>query len=212
MFGKEYSNLFNVDVVCHGVTSNRVYKMYIENIEKKKKKKVKNIKWRDKIKGWGPNRITIFLEDGEKITTTSRQNRFQTGFLNNLYLRNSCYTCQYARLPRISDISLADFWGYNGKLMQDNRNRGISAVIISTKKGQDLFNNIKGSLTYHSVEKQYLTSRSRHVYIHPEINNDREEFFKDIDKMSFNKLCKKYKMKNSEILFYLKRLKMKIKR
>lgn len=198
-------------MVCHGVPSNEVYRRFIENIEKNKKRKVVNIRWRDKIKGWGPNRVTIFLEDGEKITTTSRQNRFQTGFLNNLYLRNSCYKCQYARLPRISDISLADFWGYNGKLLEENENKGISAVIITTKKGQDIFNDIKKYITYHSVEKEYLTSRSRHVYIHPEENSQREQFFKDIDKMSFNKLCKKYKMKNSELKFYIGRLKTKIK-
>lgn len=212
MFGKDYNNLYTIDVVCHGVPSNKVYKKFIENLERKKKNKVRNIRWRDKIKGWGPNRITIFFEDGEKNTTTSRQNRFQTGFLNNLYLRNSCYQCRYARLPRISDISLADFWGYDGKLLDENKNKGISAVIISTKKGQDIFNEIKENLTYHGVEENYLTSRSRHVYLHPEENTQRDYFFKDLDKMSFNRLSKKYKMKNSETLFYINRLKAKIKK
>lgn len=198
--GKEYERLFTIDVVCHGVPSMAVYREYIKYMEEKRKEKVINVKWRDKIKGkWGPNHVTIMFDNGSTSTTTSIDNPFQRGFLYNLYLRPSCYECKYAKLPRIGDISLADFWQYNGKFKRTNKNRGLSAMIISSEKGEKLFQCIKNSINYHPVEKEYLTSRSRHVYIHPERNENRELFYKDFHNIPFEKLCKKYKIKLSEI-------------
>lgn len=210
VLNKNYEKLYTVDVVCHGVPSSKVYRRYIENIQCKYNKEVINIKWRDKVNGWGPNRITLYFKDNTKHTTISRENPFQKGFLDNIYLRPSCYKCIYARLPRIGDISLADFWGYDGKLCKENKNKGISAIIVSSKKGKKLFENIKEQLNYHEVSQDYLTSRSRHTYIHPEENKLRTNFFEDFENMSFNKLCRKYNMKESNIKIILKKIKRKI--
>lgn len=208
---KDYLNLFTIDVVCHGVPSNKVYKKYIDYVEKNKKHKVTNIKWRDKKDGkWGPNKITLYFDDGSTSTTISRENPFQVGFLENLYLRPSCYTCKYAALPRIADISLADFWGYDKEFLEKNNNKGISIVIISTIKAKDLINKLKDKMNIHSVEEEYVKSKSRHVYIHPLENSKREEFFKDLDIISFKKISKKYKMRNVEIVKFLKKVKRKI--
>lgn len=190
--GENQKKLYTCDVVCHGVPSIKVFKQYIECTEKKKKVKVKDICFRDKIHGWGPNYVSLKLENGKKISNVSIENTFQLGFLQNIYLRPSCYSCRYARLPRIGDISLADFWGYNGPLQKNNKNRGLSAIIISTQKGKELFEMIKSNIEYHEVEKEFLTSKSRHVYIHPEVNSQREEFFKDFNNMDFETLTKKY--------------------
>lgn len=209
---KKYDNLYTCDVVCHGVPSNKVYNKFIKYIEDKNKKKVKNIKWRDKVCGWGPNRITIYFDDNSSITTTSKNNMFQNGFLNNLYLRPSCYECKYAKLPRIGDISLADFWGYEGNLKQINNNKGISAIIISSDNGKKLFNEIKDNIEYHEVTEEFLTTRSRHSYKPPIKNNRRDEFFKDINKKNFYRLAKKYKMKNSKTNEVIAKIKRKIKK
>ena len=216
--GKEYDKLYTVDIVCHGVPSMAVYRKYINYIEEKNKKKVVNIKWRDKIKGkWGPNHVTIVFDKGSTITSTSLDNPFQRGFLYNLYLRPSCYECKYAKLPRIGDISLADFWGYDGKLKKENKNKGLSALIISSKKGEEIFKNIADNINYHQVTREYLTSRSRHVYIHPEQNENRKQFYKDFSNMPYEQLCEKYKIKLSiiekkkeQIWKFLRMIKQKI--
>ena len=141
---KDYEKLYTVDVVCHGVPSMSVYRKYIKYIEKKYKKRVININWRDKIKGkWGPNHVTILFDDGSSVSTISLNNLFQRGFLYNIYLRPSCYKCIYAKIPRIGDLSLADFWGYDGNLKKKNKNKGISAVIVSSKKGEKAFEEIE---------------------------------------------------------------------
>lgn len=207
-----YEKLYTIDVVCHGVPSNAVYQKYITYLEYKFNKKVTFIKWRDKINGWGPNRITLYFNDDSKYTTVSRENPFQTGFLDNIYLRPSCYKCIYAKLPRIGDISLADFWGYDGKLLGDNQNKGLSAVIISSKKGNEFWEAIKKDLVVEKVDEQYLKERCRHAYIHPVLNKNREKFFEDFKNMKFNKLARKYNMEKPLIIKILKKAKTKIKR
>lgn len=205
---KEYSNLYTVDVVCHGVPSNAVYRKYIEFMEKQNNKKVTNIKWRDKVNGWGPNRITLYFDDNTTKTTISRENPFQIGFLDNVYLRPSCYECKYAKLPRIADISLADFWGYDKELLKNNNNKGLSIIVVSSNKGNTLLKNIEKNIIYHEVEEEYVKSKSRHVYIHPIKNKRRTNFFEDFNKMSFDNLAKKYMKKTSVI----KKIKISIKK
>lgn len=189
---KDYDNLITCDIVCHGVPSKAVFKKYINEVEKKYDTKVTNIIWRDKTYGWGPNRVTLILEDGRKITTTSQENSFQKGFLDNVYLRPSCYKCKYAKFPRIADISLADFWGYEGELVKENNNLGLSVIIVSSVKGSKLFKSINKSIKYHEVKEEYVKERCRHAYLPPKYNSDRERFFKDFDKLTFEKLSDKY--------------------
>ena len=203
---KDYEKLYTCDVVCHGVPSNKVYEKYIEHVEKENNKKVKNVQWRNKTNGWGPNKVAIIFDDNTSLIKPSRQNMFQNGFLINLYLRPSCYECKYARLPRVGDISLADFWGYDGELVEENENKGLSAIIISSEKGVNLFNSIKHNVRFHSVSKEYLTKRSRHVYTHPVNNKNRAKFFADFDKIKFLKLAKKYEMIPNKCKTIIKRI------
>lgn len=189
---KNYDKLITCDVVCHGVPSKTVFDKYIAEINAKFKDKAVSICWRDKRYGWGPNRVSIQFASGNEVITTSQENPYQKGFLDNLYLRPSCYECPYAKLPRVGDISLADFWGYEGRLNECNINEGLSLVIISSEKGQKIFNKIKDLCIIERVTEDYVRQRSRHAYIQPIYNNKRGKFYKEFYKKSFESLSKKY--------------------
>lgn len=190
--GKDYPTLYTCDVVCHGVPSKAIFDKYISELNIQNDTKAVRMEWRDKREGWGPNRVSVQFENGKEIITTSAENAYQKGFLTNLYLRSSCYSCQYAKLPRVGDISLADFWGYDGKLLSDNANKGLSAIIISSDKGKELLKSIENSIVIEAVTKEYLTARSRHAYLPPEPNPDRSRFLKKSQNCSFSALSKKY--------------------
>jgi len=203
---KDYNNLISCDVVCHGVPSRAVFNKYIDELNHKMHDTAVSICWRDKRFGWNPNRISIQFKSGREIITTSLENQYQKGFLSNLYLRPSCYKCPFAKLPRIGDISLADFWRYEGSLQQGNENNGLSIIIISTSKGKLIFDKIKKNCTVETVAKEYVTRKSRHVYTHPTCNKNRDAFFRDFQEKKFNALYRKYiKPKKKPILFRIKR-------
>ena len=67
-----------------------------------------------------------------------------------MYLRNSCYCCPAKSGKSHSDITLADFLGIQSVFPHIDDNNGVSAVMINTTKGEEIFNSL-------SVEKYETT-------------------------------------------------------
>ena len=61
--------------------------------------------------------------------------------------RKSCYACPYARLPRVGDCSIADFWGIgrHGKSFKHNVLKGVSLVLANNAKGINAVQNLQES-------------------------------------------------------------------
>lgn len=53
-----------------------------------------------------------------------------------MYLRPSCHSCKYSVIPRIADISLADFWGVGSHHPEWDDDKGTSLVMVQTEKGE----------------------------------------------------------------------------
>ena len=149
--GREYSNLILVDIVCHGVPSNKMFREYLHSLEQKEGASLTEFTFRDKNVGWGINGRAVFQKDNK---TTSRvlwqsASSYLYYFVQGWLYRESCYQCPYTCEHRPGDITLCDFWGiekshpeYLGKDGMDER-MGISAVIVNTTKGQELLENLQ---------------------------------------------------------------------
>jgi len=163
---KEYENLLTVDVVCHGVPSPLVWRKYIvESITKLDKHKqisyenITDINFRNKEKGWKAYRFVLKVLSGNKniiINQPFNQNIFMKGFLQNLYLRPSCYKCPAKSFKSGSDITLGDFWGISNFIPEMDDDRGTSMVAVNTTKGEGLYSGL--ALT--SVKTSYKTALS----------------------------------------------------
>ena len=65
-------------------------------------------------------------------------------FYKHIMFRHSCGACKYTNLQRPSDITIADFWGWEKIDSQINADdKGVSLVFCNTKKGLDLFDAVK---------------------------------------------------------------------
>ncbi len=192
---KEYDNLITCDVVCHGVPSEKVYRKFVEYKEKQHKKKMTAMYFRDKRHGWHHNMIVEMYEDGSEEATQSYAHPFQRGFLDNVYLRPSCYECKACGIPRVADISLADYWNadrYSKEFSKENADRGMSIVVLSSDKGRQIFDQIKKEVFFEELSVDAVKECSRHSYLPPEKNPIREEFFSVLPRLSYKKLLKKY--------------------
>ena len=142
--GKAYENLLTVDLICHGVPSNRMFQDFVKALEQKENGRVVSFSFRDKSMGWGKNGSAV-IESGGK---TYRKKLWESAsaypyyFAKSLLSRENCYTCKYACANRPGDISLGDYWGiekshpeYLGKNGFDDT-KGISAVIANTDQGK----------------------------------------------------------------------------
>jgi coenzyme F420-reducing hydrogenase beta subunit len=61
----------------------------------------------------------------------------------NLILRPCCYSCRFASLSRVSDITIGDFWGINKIFPEFDDNKGVSLVLINTFRGNAVFHSIQ---------------------------------------------------------------------
>lgn len=145
-------NLLLVDVVCHGVPSPKIFEDYKEYLEKQYNSKIIKINFRHKAENRVQN-IKIDFENGQTyISCIENGDYFYTLFLKDLILRDSCYNCNYKSFNRVSDISLADFWGYDKGIAKEfGDTKGISLVLINTIKGLDYFEKIKNNLHYMEI-------------------------------------------------------------
>ena len=127
--------LILADIVCHGVPSPYVWRDYLEYQEKIHGGRIQEVSFRDKKTfGWAAHKET-FLIDGVMYPETS----FTHLFYRHIMLRPSCGSCPYADVRRSSDITLADFWGWQKTVPDFNADdRGVSLVLVNTERGAEM--------------------------------------------------------------------------
>ncbi len=174
---KRPAGLITCDVVCHGIPSLRMFKEYIRTLEKKKRRKVVRIVYRDKSLGWKKNQIAIYFEDGQVIKEWSGSHAYHSSYLAGLISRPSCKGCRYQTLPRISDITLADFWKYQGILYPENAEYGVSLVICSNAAGKEFFKSTLSLLDTEQVPIELAVKSSPHLTKPAPVHLYRNQFF-----------------------------------
>ncbi len=139
--GKDYENLIAIDLICHGVPSNKMFKDYIHYFETEKNIKVDQFTFRDKKIGWGKNGSAI-ANSGKRYRLFESAQSYFFLFANSMLMRSNCYSCKYACSHRPGDLTIGDFWGIQKEhpmyLKNDkiNESKGISVIIANTEKGK----------------------------------------------------------------------------
>ncbi len=138
--GKEYENLYTMDIICHGVPSPRAFKDYVDFMEKKEGSPINNILFRAKKPSWTVFSMNIKYKNGNEYLKDAYHDPYLVGFLDDYLTRECCHTCKYTREKRVSDITAADFWSYvSMKKSERNDEKGISLVVVNSEKGESLF-------------------------------------------------------------------------
>ena len=179
--GKEYENLYTIDVVCHGVPSPLVYRKYIEKLENKNDSKVVKYNFRNKDISWHEFSTKIEYSNNDIQNEKFSDNIYMKGFLRNLYLRKSCYNCQANKFTSGSDITLGDFWGIKDIMPEFDDNKGTSLVFINTKKGQDLFDSIEKKFKTKKVNAIDVVKYNKSLYMPAFANKNRSKFFNNFE-------------------------------
>jgi len=191
--GKEKSNLYTCEVICHGIGSEFVNDKQIKFIEDETKSKVEKLIYRSKKEGWTTSMSEYKLKNGTSKYVVSTDNLFMRTFYLTLCHRKSCYECKYAKLPRVSDIMIGDFWGADKlNFEQEELKKGISLALINNVKGEEIFDNIREFIGYREETIEHAAERNKHILVSNEQNPIREEFFKDIKTKEREYLMEKY--------------------
>ncbi len=198
----ETQNLYLIDLVCHGVPSQKMFTKYIESLGKKYKGKVKDFEFRTRKKI--ANKIdatavkfTIQSQKDNKCQTKEEycfENEYMRVFYQDLLYRPSCLECPFATPKRVSDITIADFWGIEKIHKEMDVDKGISLVLINSKKAEEIVENLKA---HSKIEKaDYLVAKQHnHNLQKPSKRNSRQQDFIEV--------AKKYTKEKSKLQFLI---------
>lgn len=195
---KDYDNLTIVDFICRGVNSPKVYRKYLDSLERKYGGKVVYVKAKNKELGWRNLTRKVVFDNGKVYYGVLMDDDFRRGYHTNVFCRPSCYHCQYKGFPRMADITIADYWGIENVDKNLDNNIGTSMILLNSKKGIEYFEQAKEKFEW--KETRFESILPGNIALRKPIQPakiDRKAFFEDLDNGTFDDVVKKYFPKNN---------------
>lgn len=185
--GKEYENLFCVDIVCHGVPSKKVWQAYLCWQEQKNHSKLISLDFRNKKDfGWRSHVETLYFENDKCISSQI----FRTLFYGHTVLRPSCYECPYKSVMHPGDITIADYWGIEKAAPEFDDNKGVSLVLVNNEIGEKALESVKEKLIWKQTKlEDSMQPPLKAPFPKPE---NRTQFWNDFNDKPFEYIAKKY--------------------
>lgn len=144
---KDYDNLYLIDLVCHGVPSQKLLRDDVDKIISENGLINKDIKvlFRKKSNKKIVYGLFPYVSKKEEIKLPNKyiaflNNNYITAFMAGITFRENCFVCPYAQSKRNSDITIADFWGIKETAIPTSN--GVSLLLANTTKGLALIEEI----------------------------------------------------------------------
>ena len=186
--GKTYEKLYTIDLLCHGITSYKVFEKYKKDVLGDKQ--LTELQFKAK-KPWGWHAgVNACFQDGTKYAQPCEKDPYYIAYLNSISKNNICGSCGFNKLPRQGDMTIGDFWGVGKFDAALNDNKGTSVVLVNNNKGRALMETLKsGMQTVKEVPLQ-VAINGNHIIEHPYmLNKNRTVFFQYLDKLPFAELA-----------------------
>lgn len=195
--GKEYDQLLLIDLICHGVGSQKVFHECLNQTGIDFKGEVIRYEFRTKRKVWEMDYlIRIDIKRHKKIHTYYlEKDRYMQLFLNQNALRKSCSNnCCFRSEKRAGDITIADAKGIleiYPELVGTKKN--YSSVIINNDKGEKVISGLEKTCFMYTSNIENIKRYNPLFYRHTFESKERDAFFKDFVNDS-NKAINKWTM------------------
>lgn len=168
------SKLYTIDIICHGVPNQKIFKEYIRYIEKKEKIKVNNYIFRDKKRGWNTcGKIEFYNKNNVKKEKyfIAQLSSYYKLFLDGIIYRENCYCCPFASEKRVSNLTIGDYWGIqeeHPELLIENggnidKKLGVSFVNINDFKGKELLEKYGDEISKYSTTYQKAAKHNKQL-------------------------------------------------
>ena len=188
-------------VVCGGVPSPEVWKLYKEALEKKVGSRIKYLNMRTKVRSWLLPSLEVHFENGTKVIEVLTQNLYGANFFKGLQISKACMNCSYKLDTVRADIIMGDHWGIDPVMLKKSRDKGMSSVICLSDRGKKAFNDIKSGLFSIEGDTDAVIA-SHHVLMRQhESNPNQDSFFADLHKTDILSNFQKYSIQPKRNFF-----------
>ena len=166
---KLHNNLFTVDLICHGTPSPKILEQFLKE-KGYTLAEMRDIRFR-------ASKQFVISEAHRTVVPPGVTDRYTIGFLNGLFYTENCYHCQYAKLERVSDLTLGDSWG--SLLPDEERKQGISLALCQTIKGKQLLE--WANLHLEEVDLKRAVEANHQLSEPSQAPGNRQMFFEELE-------------------------------
>lgn len=189
----EYENLITIDIVCHGVSSPKLWNKYVCYMEDKYNSSIISSNFRYKTYGYHSGTMKLIFANGKIYYGSARVDYMLKSFFSEISSRPSCYSCSFKTNYRIADFTAFDCWHFEELTGKKDDDKGYTNLIINTKKGEILFDKIKDRYYYFNIDFIKSLDLDGSMYLKSAIPNSKRNLFYDfIDDLPLNQIINKY--------------------
>ena len=174
------------DLLCHGGSSPKCHKEHLDYIRKKKRiKNVTDIKYRG-----GSYEFCYSLWNNKELMYVSAlyADTYYFSFVKHFLFHESCYNCLFAKSGRVSDITVADFWGVDKTFISDkNILNGSNLVLIHSDKGNHIWKEISEKVVLYKRPLEEAINGNDTLRFPTDEPMNRQEVLKQIENDGFEK-------------------------
>lgn len=176
--GTKNGKLLAVDILCHGVPSPLIWKLYLNYLAEQYHSQISQVHFRNKRDGWKHYAIDIQFRNNTNYHVPHNSDIFIQTFLSNVCLRPSCYHCQYKKLNRLSDITLGDAWGIKKIMKELDDDLGTSIIISHSELGESYLRKISSMMMIKRGEVDLFVPPRSDSRVSVPRNPKRNQFFR----------------------------------
>ncbi len=192
---KEYCNLIIIDFICCSINSPKLFRKYIDSLENEYGGKCTSYHPKNKeYGGWHKFAFKATFDNGSVYVKNGIEDDFTNCFIGtHIAARPCCFECKFKSIPRVSDITIADFWGIENVDPEMDSPNGTSLVIINNSKGKSYFDSLGESIFSKRESLDEAAKENGHLYrslTKSPINRDK--FYKLLDKEGFDAAMNTY--------------------
>lgn len=210
---KKYSNLITIDMVCHGVPSQRAFNTFCERTHLSGTCDGVGFRFTE---GWGfqlSRELVAPTKDGDSNSTCVKRKPicpskawYMRAFNKSLMFNESCYTCPYTTPQRVSDFTMADYWGLGTHAPFNHPTiKGVSMLLVNNERAWSIIQDCP-ELFYEERTLEEAIEGNHNLSHCSSRPSGRDTFIADMENMEPNELMKKYGIK-ANLRDYLRLLK-----
>lgn len=196
------SNLYLVEVICHGAPSPKVWQKYLDwqcesasaqgrGSAPAEGRNIRRISFRHKNCGWKRYSLSLRFANDKEYLRQFPDDPFMRAFLHELCNRPSCHDCKVRELRSGADLTLGDFWGIQHELPAFDDDRGASLVLVNSEKGAALFRGISDAIESASSSFEVVANHNSALVCSPAPNPRRARFLSQVTPVNFAALARK---------------------
>ena len=202
---KDYENLVLIDIICHGTPPLQYLKEHAKFVSKNCDVS------KATFRGEKDYALRLYNEDNKLVYEKDAYEDFYfRAFQCSMISRESCYSCQFAKTERVSDITIGDFWELDKSTLKEKYDGKVSVVLLNSEQGQKFYESIKDLVICEKRSIEEALKGNEQLKKPATKYSERKLFLSLYPEFGFEKAIRKTALKQEIVKLKRKRLRWKI--